>query len=365
MKYGLIMYKDTENIGDDVQTYVAERFLPRVDYIIDRDNVTSFIPEEREYVATIMNAWWMNQKFNWPPSPYIYPKMISMHFTHYDTIYHIDQRHITTGYGKEYLKKHEPIGCRDSYSKNILLENGIQSYFSGCMTLTLQRFENIEKEDFILAVDISDSIYEKLKTITNKRIVRITNNRRREEYSKLDWKTRKRYVEDYLKTIQRADLVITPRLHCALPSLALQTKVLLVDYSLNNDRTSDFLKLLHTTTEEDFLTGKTRYNVNKPKENKKDYLEIREKLEKECEQFIEKTKNEEKDTKDLPEPKFYKEFVDRNEFQKKLLLDSFNNLNDLYLKEIKNSQNAWNSSNTGWSNYENLCKILKERGIEI
>ena len=61
MKYGLIMYKDTENIGDDVQTYVAERFLPRVDYVIDRANVTSFVPDEKEYVATIMNAWWMNK----------------------------------------------------------------------------------------------------------------------------------------------------------------------------------------------------------------------------------------------------------------------------------------------------------------
>ena len=119
MKYGLIVYKDTENIGDDVQSYVATKYLPRVDYIIDRDDVTSFVPEENEYVATIMNAWWMNKKFNWPPSPYIYPKMISMHFTHYDTVYHIDQKHITEGYGKEYMKKFEPIGCRDSYSKSI------------------------------------------------------------------------------------------------------------------------------------------------------------------------------------------------------------------------------------------------------
>ena len=46
MKYGIIMYKDTENIGDDVQTYVAEKYLPRVDYIIDRDNITSFVPKE-------------------------------------------------------------------------------------------------------------------------------------------------------------------------------------------------------------------------------------------------------------------------------------------------------------------------------
>lgn len=365
MKYGLIMYKDTENIGDDVQTYVAERFLPRVDYIIDRDNVTSFVPNEQDYVATIMNAWWMNNKFNWPPSPYIYPKMISMHFTHYDTIYHIDQKHITTGYGKEYLIKYEPIGCRDSYTKNLLSENGIESYFSGCMTLTLNKFDNIEKEDYILLVDTTDAIYEKVKSMTNKRIERITNNRKRSEYSKLDWEARKKHVEEYLQTIQKASLVITPRLHCALPSLALQTPVLLIDYSLNNDRTSDFLKLLNYMTEQEFLEGKKHYNINKPKKNKKDYLEIREKLEKECYDFIKEVENKELNIDQLPKVQDYKEFVRRSEFQKKLLLESFDNINQLYKKEILNIQNAWTISNNGWTNYENLCKKLKDKGIEI
>lgn len=361
MKYGIIMYKDTENIGDDVQTYVAEKYLPRVDYIIDRDNVTSFVPEEKEYVATIMNAWWMNQKFNWPPSPYIYPKMVSMHFTHYDTIYHIDQRHITTGYGKEYLKKYEPIGCRDSYSKNLLQENGIKSYFSGCMTLTLDKLPNIEKEDYILLVDVTDKIYEKIKTMTSKRIERITNNRDREEYSKLDWKTRKEYVKEYLTAIQKASLVITPRLHSALPSLALQTPVLLIDYSLNNDRTSDFLKLLYYTTEEEFLNGKTKYDINNPKENKKEYLKIRESLEKTCFDFIKEVENKELNVEELPNIKDYKEFTKRSEFQKKLLLDSYNKLNEMYLEQVKNAQDAWEISNKGWENYNKLCEEIKEK----
>lgn len=365
MKYGLIMYKKTENIGDDVQTYAAEKYLPRVDYIIDRDDVTSFIPEEKEYVATIMNAWWMNKKFNWPPSPYIHPKMISMHFSHYDTVYHIDQRHITTGYGKEYMKNHEPIGCRDSYTKNLLQENGIEAYFSGCMTLTLDRFEGIEKEDYILLVDVKDAIYEKIKTMTNKRIERITNNRDTKEYSKLGWETRRKYVEEYLEKIQKASLVITPRLHSALPSLALQTPVLLIDYSLNNDRTSDFLKLLHCTTEEKFLKGNIHYNINKPKENKTDYLKIREVLEKTCHEFIKEMENKEISTEDLPEIKDYKEMTRRNEFQKKLLLDSYHNLNEMYLAEVKNAQNAWESNNKGWTNYEQLCKKLKEKGIDL
>lgn len=354
MKYGLIMYKDIENIGDDVQTYVAEKYLPRIDYIIDRDNVTSFIPNEKQYVATIMNAWWMNKKFNWPPSPYIYPKMISMHFSHYDTVYHIDQRHITTGYGKQYIKKYEPIGCRDSYTNNLLNENGIKSYFSGCMTLTLNKFEGIEKEDYILLVDVKDEICEKIKTLTNKEIKRITNNRKREEYSNLDWNTRRGYVEDYLKLIQKASLVITPRLHAALPSLALQTPVLLIDYTLHNDRISDFLKLLYHVTEKEILNGELKYDINYPIENKKDYIKIRENLEKECYQFIEECENIELDENMLPDISVYKELNERNEFQKELLLESYHNLNEKYLEEVKNTQNAWAISNQGWNNYEEL-----------
>lgn len=361
MKYGIVMYKDTENIGDDVQTYVAEKYLPKVDYIIDRDNITSFIPEKKEYVITIMNAWWMNKKFNWPPSPYIYPKMISMHFTHYDTIYHIGQRHIITDYGKEYLKQYEPIGCRDSYSKKLLSENGIKSYFSGCMTLTLDRFQGIEKEDYILLVDVTDKIYEKVKTITNKRIERITNNRDSKEYSKLEWKDRKKYVEDYLKTIQKASLVITPRLHSALPSLALQTPVLLIDYSLNNDRTGDFLKILNHMTEEEFLQENINYDINNPKENKKDYLKIRDSLEKSCYDFINKMKNIELNIENLPEIKDYKEMVKRSEFQKKLILNSYHNLDKMYRREVENAQKAWECNNKGWLNYEKLRNELQKK----
>ena len=365
MKYGLIVYKDTENIGDDVQSYVATKYLPRVDYIIDRDNVTSFVPEEREPVVTFMNAWWMNKKFNWPPSPYIYPKMVSMHFTHYDTIYHIDQKHITTGYGKEYLKNHEPIGCRDSYTRNLLKENGIDAYFSGCMTLTLDKFQGIEKEDYILLVDVKDEIYEEVKELSKKRIERITNNLDAKEHSKLNWEQRKEKVEEYLKKIQKASLVITPRLHCALPALALETPVLFIDYSSNNDRTGDYLQLLNYVTEEDFLGRKIKHDINKPKENKKDYLKIRNKLEQECFDFINNLNEQEINSIKLPDIEEYKEFVRRSEFQKNLLLDSFNNINDLYYKEIKNSQNAWASSNEAWAKYEDLCKKLKEKNINI
>ena len=38
MKYGLIYYRDTDNLGDDILSYAGRRFLPKVDYYIDRMN---------------------------------------------------------------------------------------------------------------------------------------------------------------------------------------------------------------------------------------------------------------------------------------------------------------------------------------
>ena len=125
------------------------------------------------------------------------------------------------------------------------------------------------------------------------------------------------------------------------------------------------MKLLHYTTEEEFLNGKINYNINKPKENKKDYLKIREKLENQCYEFVKETENKEMNTDDLPEIAQYQEFVKRSKFQKELLLDSYHKLNEMYLEEVKNAQNAWDNNNKGWENYEQLCKKIEERGIKI
>lgn len=80
MKYGILFNKSNMNIGDDIQAYATERFLPRIDCFIDREHIDSFESENGEPVAVIMNAWYMWQKWNWPPSKYIYPLMTGFHY---------------------------------------------------------------------------------------------------------------------------------------------------------------------------------------------------------------------------------------------------------------------------------------------
>ena len=41
--------------------------------------------------------------------------------------------------GIAYLQKHAPIGCRDHYTLQLLQKHQIPAYFSGCLTLSLNR----------------------------------------------------------------------------------------------------------------------------------------------------------------------------------------------------------------------------------
>lgn len=156
MKYGLLYYKNTDNIGDDIQSYASERFLPKVDYLIDRENIESFVPNKKETVATIMNAWYVHDKFNFAFSPYIKPLFISMFFKRfpYEDGITVDINYFNKNV-VDNLIKYGPVGTRDLHTKKIMDELNIDSYFSGCMTLTLEKFKDVKKQDYIVAVGLN------------------------------------------------------------------------------------------------------------------------------------------------------------------------------------------------------------------
>ena len=65
-KYALLKY-NTDNIGDEIQSLAAKRFLPQVDYYLDRDNLNSFVPvSDNEDIKLIMNGWYSHKPQNFP-----------------------------------------------------------------------------------------------------------------------------------------------------------------------------------------------------------------------------------------------------------------------------------------------------------
>lgn len=135
-----------KNIGDYIQSLASEQFFEHIDCLVEREHLDSFKSEIPTKV--IMNGWFMFNPQNWPPSKDIEPLFISFHI-----VPSVAEKMLTNE-GIEYLKKYEPIGCRDLNTVKILKEKGIKAYFSGCLTLTLGKkyFQN-QKDDSVIFVD--------------------------------------------------------------------------------------------------------------------------------------------------------------------------------------------------------------------
>ena len=288
MKYGLLVYKDTENIGDDIQSYVAKRFLPQIDYYVEREELDTFFPDEKEKVSIIMNGWFLHKKYNFPPTDYINPLLISMHFATGNK-WTLEKKRYLENFTKEYLNKEGPVGARDISTLEKLNSVGINSYFSGCMTLTISKFDFIKSnEEYVCAVDLCDETYNKLFKYTNLKIIRKTHKLNKDENSNLTYEKRFENVERLLKLYQGAKFVVTTRLHCVLPCLALGVPVILLydDDSIN--RLGTYKSLLTIGTEKDFIEGTLELEF---KDNKGELLKIRNDLITRCEKFIEDSRH--------------------------------------------------------------------------
>ncbi|MDD3304268.1 MAG: polysaccharide pyruvyl transferase family protein [Clostridia bacterium] len=304
MKYGLLVWKMTDNIGDDIQSYAAKRFLPKIDYYIDRESLDTFLPFDKEEVAMIMNGWYLHHKENFPPSEYIIPHLTSMYFSTGDN-WTIEKSVYLTKYGKEYLEKFGPIGVRDFATGERLSQLGIKNYFSGCMTLTLPKFNNVKKGDYICSVDLGEEKNEKLRTYykdKNQEIIYTAQALDPDKNSRLTYEQRFENIEKLLKLYQGAKAIITTRLHCALPCLALGLPVILIYNESSFDRLASFKNLMTMMSNEEFMKfdGELNYANHQEEIDK-----IRKPLIESCEKFIEFTKNK-PENKELLEIEEYK-----------------------------------------------------------
>ena len=285
VKYALYKYS-TENVGDEIQSIAARRFLPRVDYYIDRDRIGEWKNENQdETVKLIANGWYMRDPFKWPPtdetldplliSMYVEPKKVSDG--------KVPREVFQSNESKEYLKRFGPVGARDKSTLEYFKKNDIEAYFSGCITLTLQRDPNIKKADYILAVDISDKLYEYLLQKTDRKIIRMS------PYGDFYLPEQSRFVvaEYFLYLYQSAHAVVTTRLHSVLPSMALETPVILIKDDKNYDpvRYAGLDELTRSVMESEYLDNYELFNLDKPPKNPTKYLKIRKDLIRRCSEY--------------------------------------------------------------------------------
>ncbi len=283
MNIGLLHNNRTTNLGDDVQTYALENLLPRVDRMVDRENMNTDECFDHQPTATPMAAWFMGKKWQWPPADCLRPLFISFHytdFTAYPNKYFRSEYEYISGPGAEYLNAWGPVGCRDLFTMEQLQKRGVEAYFSGCVTLTLPKQpQTRDKGTYVCLVDVPAAVEKKVREIfkdTGKEIRVMTHLTAVNE--KLSRKQRNAAVEQLLTIYQNAHCVITKRLHVSLPCLAMETPVILVNANMDPTRFRPYTDWINSMSPAEFLERDVADMLLNPEPNKKDYLPYREDL---------------------------------------------------------------------------------------
>ncbi|MFT3952367.1 MAG: polysaccharide pyruvyl transferase family protein [Oscillospiraceae bacterium] len=300
MKYGVLMHKNTQNIGDDIQTFSAANLLPSIDYFVNRETFDTFKTDHNEPVAVVMSAWYMWHKWNFPPSRQIVPLYVGMHYSDH-AIANQDgspiKTEFLTGLGGEYLNANGPVGCRDMFTLNNFKDIGINAYFSGCITLALPKMPVVKSEkEYICVVDIDANLVQKTRERLEGTGIEVREIAHRCDYRDSDasWEERQKAVTDLLTIYQNAKCVVTRRLHCALPCLAMGVPVAVINRKIPDSlmRFEPYDQWLHVYTKEEYLSDAFDYDVSNPPANNGGHIPTREKLIASVLEFVEKYKDE-------------------------------------------------------------------------
>lgn len=298
-KFGLLKY-ESWNFGDDVQSLAAAQYLPHIDFDISRDHLheaTDFGP-----LKMIMNGWWLGpfkgEPLQWPPPDNIEPLFISFHGGR-DELF--DQKYI------DYYKQFEPIGCRGYKTLERFTDLGVEAYFSGCLTLTLKNpYADQPRTDNIYFVDpfsfgegrdypnigskkFRNDLWEKFPQEIRQKATYLRHVVNLSPKDYIDPYKRTKFAQSLLDRYARAKLVITGRIHCALPCLALGTPVIFLTESavLESDkRMGGLINLFRHYSHQQILDDDFPINWNTPEPNPVDISHLANPLREKCEQFI-------------------------------------------------------------------------------
>lgn len=213
-----VMYASTTNLGDDIQTIAAIEMLQKhgiTDYtFVDREQLRNY---KGKPIKLIMNGWFIHKLKSFPPPKTVTPIFIGVHIAHPELIAKY----------KEYWKQHAPIGCRDLHTLQAFKRHDIPAYFSGCLT---QAFDEVANKNaavfrvdtdaqvhYIQHVPIDFAQFNDAKQVTHEL---------QDKAIKFNPVARLHQAQKLLGVYKHARLVITNRLHCALPCRAFNTDVL-------------------------------------------------------------------------------------------------------------------------------------------
>ena len=289
--YGLFIYDYYDgkreypeaNIGDYIQSLAALQYLPKncKPYFVDRDLVRYYYGPK---IKLIMNGWNLLLQGNKCISKQITPIIIS---------YHLSNNEKLPNAYIENLKQYSPIGCRDKKTEDQFMKYGIKAYFSSCLTTTLdidyavnenERTNEIIFIDYILGnYPKADDFLFSLKAYNLSNAICVSHN----FPTNLTHIERFQYAKKLLNKYSRAKLIITTRIHGALPCLALNTSVILINKNYDHKRFPGLYELLNTIGINKNKKFEIRVNIDDKGlvYNSKNFLEYSNKLKAQLRKF--------------------------------------------------------------------------------
>lgn len=252
MKYYYQVEGDVRNnIGDVLQGMVAKAFLPSDAKVADREDLAHLQQKEQSFL--IANGWYMHSFENFPPPANVTPLYVSMHIAKSALLADPNIR--------AHFIKHSPIGCRDIKTLNLFLGWGIPAYYSSCLTTTTKARGpiNMTNEGEIILVDnvdhpVPDQVKRKLETLLGKPLVSVSHdpphtNGTLEEYTE----GAEAHMNSLLERYCKASMIITTKIHCALPCLGMGVKVMMVHPHPKEGRLAPLAEFIDIMSYEDVL----------------------------------------------------------------------------------------------------------------
>lgn len=178
--------------------------------IVNRDNLSKTDFKGLENVITIMNGWWMHKHNTMGDIDFNIPNNMNPIFTSF----HISNKKMFMESNVDKLRGYK-VGCRDMKTTNKLKEMGVDCFFSGCLTTTIDFLEHEMKNQDVHVVDTR---------MTWNKDIKITSQMN-PKWKNVDPSVGLHDAFKILKNYSECKEVFTSRLHCYLPCLAMGVPV--------------------------------------------------------------------------------------------------------------------------------------------
>lgn len=251
MTFGHLTAASRSNLGDDIQTHAVEHLYACMgiseEQIVRLNRYDFHAYDGRHgYIIMPMCGYFTlgNAQSPLPLSPYIIPVYFSFGLS----------SDVDDPADLEHFRRHEPIGTRDERVMRMFRERGVSAFTSGCLTITFPRRERAPVNGKVFLVDVPEQLLEHVPAHLADRVEHITHIHPYEripsdqaEADRLDAMARevcRRYAEE-------GALVVTSRLHCAAPCIAMGIPTIVVALS-TSDRFAWLDRYVKIHTPQDF-----------------------------------------------------------------------------------------------------------------